>query len=117
MFKYWVISLIHFIGIFLVTTLIVTILYYFNLIDSGIVYIIKYIIPIISISISGYIMGSHSKEKGYLSGIKIGASIILVFLVLVLLFDKISIKTLLYYVILMLISILGSMLGINLQKK
>ena len=117
MFKYWVISLIYFISIFFCSSLIMTILYYFNFIGDKVVFILKIIIPVISIAVSGYIMGRHSREKGYLSGIKIGSSIISIFLVLVLLFDKINIKTILYYVILMLIAILGSMIGINLQKK
>ena len=116
MFKYWLISLIYFFALFFGGTLLITVLNYFNLISSNIISIVKIIIPILSIGVSGYVMGRHSKEKGYLSGIKIGASIILIFIILVSLFDKVSIKSILYYTILIFTSILGSMMGINMHK-
>ena len=117
MFKYWLISIGYFFGVFFMMTFLMTIFNYFNIISSEFVSVLKFIIPIISIAISGYIMGSHSKEKGYLSGIEIGVSIILVFLLFVVLFDKVTIKSLIYYVILILVSILSSMIGINIKKK
>ena len=117
MVKYWLISIAYFLGCFFGLTFLMAIFNYFNVISGGLVSVLKFIIPIISIAISGYIMGSHSKEKGYLSGIKIGVSIILLFLLFVVLFDKITVKTFIYYIILIFVSIIGSMIGINLKKK
>ena len=117
MFKYWIISLGWFFGLFLGMSFVVTVLNYFNLLDSGSVSIFKYMIPLISIAVAGFTMGRHSKEKGYLSGIKIGVSVIFIFVIVILLVDKLSFKSLLYYVILLLTSILSSMIGINLTKK
>lgn len=73
-------------------------------------------IPILAMFTSGYKIGKSSEKKGYLEGIKIGGIIILNFLVLVLLLDKFSLKSLLYYLILLLTSILSSMIGINRKK-
>ncbi len=117
MVKYWLISIAYFLGCFFGLTFLMAIFNYFNVISGGLVSVLKFIIPIISVAISGYIIGSHSKEKGYLSGIEIGVSIILVFLLFVVLFDKVTIKSLIYYVILILISVLSSMIGINIKKK
>ena len=74
------------------------------------------IVCFISIFIAGYHMGCRSKQKGYLEGIKIGLTIIGIFNILILLFDKVSIKSLLYDFILLLTAILGSMIGINRKK-
>ena len=116
MFKNWLISLGYFFGCFLVGSFIITILNYFNILSSGVISVLKMVVPIVSIGISGFIMGSHSREKGYLSGIKIGATVILVFAVISILIDKFEMRSILYYVILILSAILSSMIGINIKK-
>ena len=116
MLKNWLIALGYFFGIFFVGTLFVTIIDYFNLFSTSVVSVLKLIIPIVSIVVSGYYMGSHSNEKGYLGGIKIGIFVIAIFMLIVFLVDKISVKCFLYYLILLLVSILSSMLGINYKK-
>ena len=116
MFKNWLISLGYFLGCFLIGALIITILNYFNILSSDVISILKMVVPIISIGVSGFVMGSHSKEKGYLSGIKIGAFVILIFVVISILFDKFEVRSILYYAILILSAILSSMIGINIKK-
>ena len=116
MFKNWLISLGYFFGCFLIGSLIITILNYFNIFSNNIISILKIVIPIVSIGISGFVMGSHSKERGYLSGIKIGATVIIIFVIISFLFDKFEIRSILYYVILILSAILSSMFGINIKK-
>ncbi len=116
MFKNWILSLSYFFGIFFILTFLTTILNYFNLINNNVIKILKLIIPIISIFIASYKLGNNSKQKGYLEGIKIGITIISIFIIAIILLDKISIKSLLYYIILLLTSILSSTLGINRKK-
>ena len=70
----------------------------------------------LSIFIASYKLGTKSKQKGYLEGIKIGLIIIGLLIIIVLLLDKLNIKSLLYYLILLLTSILSSMIGINIKK-
>ena len=116
MLKNYLISLGYFFTILLISTLIQTILYYFNILNTNIISIIKLLIPIISISIASYKLGTKSKQKGYLEGIKIGITIIGIFTIITLLTDKLSIKSLIYYLILIISSILSSMIGINKKK-
>lgn len=109
-------SIILFFIIILSSTFIITIINYFNLLKPGIISVLKLIIPILSIFIASFKLGKQSEKKGYIEGIKIGSIIIIIFSILVLLLDKFKLKTLLYYLILLLTSILSSMIGIN-QKK
>lgn len=105
-------SLLYFIGMLLISTIILTIIDYFSLFNTS---ILKLIIPIIAIFISSFLAGKKTTRLGYLSGLKLGGLIILFFIILVLLLDKFNIKSLIYYLILLLTSTLGSMLG-NIKK-
>lgn len=99
--------------------LIMTLLSYFNILkDSGTTFM-KIIIPIISLFIGGFTLGKKASKKGWLEGIKIGA-ICCVFIVLfnfLAYSHSFEVKNLLYYLILIVSSILGSMIGINKKQK
>ena len=110
------ISLGYFFAILFVGTLLVTIFDYFSLLSIGIINILKLIIPIIGIFISSYRLASRSKKNGYLEGIKMGIIVIFIFVVMILLLDKFSFRSVIYYVILLITSILSGMLGINRKK-
>ena len=105
-------SLGLFAGIILISTILLTIIDYFSLFNTS---ILKLIIPILSIFISSFIIGKKTTKLGYLAGIKFGGIIIAIFLILVLLFDSFNLKSLIYYLILLLTSTLGSMIG-NIKK-
>lgn len=109
-------SLIMFFSSVIILTFILTILNYFSLLSPSIVSILKLLIPLISIAVSAYKLGKRSEKRGYIEGIKIGTLAILLFLVLVLFLDKFTVKSLLYYLIILLTSILSSMIGINKKK-
>ena len=114
--KNLVVSLGYFLIIILVATFLLTIFNYFNLLSPGVISVLKLVIPVVSIFITGYRLGKKSEKKGYLEGLKIGGLVILIFFLLVLLLDKFAWKSLLYYFILLLTSILSSMVGINRKK-
>ena len=57
--------------------IIITTLYHFNIISSNIYQILKLIILLINILISGIILGKKATNKGYLEGIKLGSFLIL----------------------------------------
>lgn len=101
-------STLYFIIIVAISSIFITVIDYFSLFNTN---IIKLIIPIFSIFISGYILGTKTSKLGYLAGIKLGSIIIILFISLVLILDKFHIKSLIYYLILLLTSILGSMIG------
>ena len=102
---------------FLSLLLITTLFSYLNIIKSNMATIITIIIPLLSIFLSSLYIGKNSIKKGWLEGIKLGLIIIVSFITINLLFyNKFNIRNLIYYLILLLSSVLGSMLGINKKK-
>lgn len=103
---------------FLILILLTSILYYFNILSTQVINYMKMIIPTLSMLIGGIYIGRHSKENGWLEGLKLG----LIFLFTMFIFSFLAFnegmhfKTLLYYFILLITSILGSMIGINNSK-
>lgn len=112
-------SFLWFIIPFIIISLIVTILYYFNLINENIYIYTRFIMSLLSLFIGGLYLGRHSLKKGWLEGLKFGG-IIIVFLTIIyyVLFGFcFSMRTFIYYLILLLSSVLGSMFGIrNVEK-
>lgn len=112
-------SFLYTMGTLLSITFIVTLLSYFNIINDKIISIFKILIPIISLFIGGFYIGKKSISKGYLEGLKFG----FIFSIFILIFNFLAlsnsfkIKYLLFYLIIIISSILGSMIGINKNKK
>lgn len=73
---------------------------------------------ILFFAIIGFEYGKKAQAKGYLEGLKIGASLILLLIVINLLFYQtgFSIARFIYYLVLILSSTLGSMIGINRKR-
>ena len=100
-------------------TLLLTCFSYINWFGPKTVATLKIIIPILSLFIGGFLMGKQSNQKGWLEGLKMG----LVFLVILLLFNLLGLhmkwewKQLIYYGILLISSVFGSMIGINFKKE
>lgn len=109
------ISLLYIIGIILVTTFLITILNYFNIISGTALTISKILICIISLFVGGVVIGRRSSKKGWLEGLKLS----LIFLVLLILFNYLGLgntpqlKNLIYYLIIIVSCIFGSIIGIN----
>lgn len=109
------ISLLFIIGSLLVLTFIMTIFNYFNLFSNNIVSVLKIIIPIVSLFIGGFLIGKKSSKKGWLEGLKLS----LIFIIILILFNllglgnKIELKNILYYIIIIISCMFGGMLGIN----
>lgn len=101
----------------LILTFIFTILNYFNIINSQIMIISKIIIPLFSLALGGYIMGKDSEKNGWIEGLKLGLIIVLLIIIGNLIFSqKIILKDLIFYIILLISSVLGGMIGINRKK-
>lgn len=111
-------SLIYIISSILILTLFITILSYFNIMGDKVVSIFKIIIPIISLLIGGFYIGKRSIKKGFIEGLKLG----LIFCIVLAIFNYLGlgisfkVKYLLFYLILIVTSVLGSMIGINRKK-
>ena len=101
----------------IILTFILTIFNYFDLISNNIIDVFKLIIILLSIFINSYILGKNCKNKGYLEGLKFGLIFIFFLLMYNLLFIKVfSIKTLIYYILILITSIVASTIGINRKK-
>ena len=102
----------------IILSIIGTVFYYFNIISSNTMSIIKIIIIIISILLGSFIYGKNIKEKGLLEGIKLGFLIILIlFLISYLGLNKsFKLKNIIYYLIIIGTSSIGSMIGLNKKK-
>ena len=116
MFKNILKSLLIFLISITISTLILTILNYFNILNSKITSILKFLIPTTSISIISYLLGKKAMKKGYIEGLKFGGIITIIFSIITLLFKNFNTKSIIYYIILLLSSTLSSMIGINNKK-
>ena len=106
-----------FIPIF-VFNILLSILYYFDVVGNGMIQYIKLFTVAISMLIGGIYIGNKASKKGWLEGIKVGLEVlILLFLIRYLAFDQgICFQTIIYYFILLASSMLGSMIGISKRK-
>lgn len=111
-------SIIYITSSILISTFIITILNYFNIISDKIISLFKILIPIISLFIGGFYAGKKSKNKGYLEGLKLGLifSIILIIFNFLAFNNEFKLKYLLFYFIIIISCILGSCMGINKKK-
>ena len=116
MIKNIITSLLYFFLIIIISTIFLTIFNYFNILNDKLIAILKLLIPIISILISSFILGKKTNKKGYIEGLKLGLIVISIFTAITLLLKELSIKSIIYHIIILLTSILGSMLGINNNK-
>ena len=112
-------SLLYIIGSLLIITFIITTLNYFGIISDKIISIFNILIPTISLFIGGFYIGKKSNNKGYLEGLKLGTifSILLLIFNFLALSNSFKLKYLLFYLIIIISSIMGSMIGINSNKK
>ncbi|MDD4036030.1 MAG: TIGR04086 family membrane protein [Bacilli bacterium] len=108
----------YMIGIILIFTFLITILNYFNILSTLTISYLKLIIVLITAFSSGILVGKSSIKKGWLEGLKLGISIV----VLMILFSYLGLgkslayKNIIYYIIIIITTILGGMIGINRKK-
>lgn len=116
--KYLRALLVFTIGI-LILSLIITTTSFFNIIDFQTSNYLKLFSIAVSMYICGLYIGKYSSSKGYLEGLKMSVIIIMISLLLGCgLFKKpFSFKVIIYYFIMMISCVLGSVIGINKKSK
>lgn len=112
------INYLKFIGIFLAIELAITfVMSLFNLLGASgeITSLIIFILNIILFFALSFINAKKKQKRGYLEGLFIGLIfILLMYLIkLIIVNNSFNIATIIYYIILLLSSILGGMFGIN----
>lgn len=109
------ISFIYIICFLLGLTFISTLFNYINLFGNTFINVLKVIIPVISLFVGGFVIGKKTGKKGWLEGIKLS----LIFLAFLTIFNYLALdfsmspKTLIYYIILVIATTFGSMIGVN----
>lgn len=115
MLKNYLKSYLYLFTSIIILTLILSIINYFYNFPIN---IIKILIPIISLIIATIILGKNTKIKAYLEGLKFTSIYIIIsFIIFSITQSTFTIKIFLYYIIQLLSGIIGSMIGINLNKK
>lgn len=112
-------ALLYIFVLIIVFSLLISTLNYFDIVGSGIINIFEIISVIVSMFVGGVFIGKNSNNKGYLQGLKIGGiSLVILFLLNYLGFNNsFSISTILFYLIIIVSSIIGSVVGINKNKQ
>lgn len=96
--------------------IILTLGYYFNFIGGRIFEILYFIVFLIFIFCNSFILGKKAKKRGFLEGIKLAFIICLIFLSFSLIIREFNLFMLVYYLIIFITAILGSMIGISKKK-
>lgn len=113
--KKYFISLGITLGLTIAFAFFVNILNYFDLLSMNTYKVIIVLTTAVSAAVGSYILGKKTDRKGYLEGIKFGIILILLmWIISFLAFDQsFSISSIIYYLIFIITSSIGSMFGIN----
>lgn len=104
---------IYMIIFFLISSLLITVFNYFNILNYKVISILKIITFILSFAIGGYLIGKKSIKNGWLEGFKLSLFISLLLTISTILFESFNASYLIYISILIVSSVLGSIFGIN----
>lgn len=106
---------------FVLLVIICTILTVFNFFDftsSSFLSAFEFILVTIIFFIGGFLTGQNSSKKGWLEGLKFSLLFIILFIFLnVFIYHSFKISVILYYLILIISTIFGSMIGIYVKKR
>ena len=116
-YKKFLMGMAYFMLSLIIYLLIITTLAHFNIISYKTVSVISFIYIVGLFMFNGFIIGKSSEKRGYLSGLLVGIFNIILILILAMIFRSFpEVKSLIYFVILLLSSSLGGMFGINFKK-
>lgn len=113
--KNYLIAIGYFLLVVAVFAIILTIFNYYDIVTNKLFKVIKVLIPSLALFIGGYKVGNNANKKGYIEGIKLSLIVIVIlFMFSYLGFNaSFNISLILYYIILIISSMLGAMIGIN----
>ena len=112
------ISLLYIISSIAILSFIFSLSYYFNILSEKAISIFKILTLVISLFIGGVNIGKSSNKKGWLEGLKLALIFIILLIIFNFIFFKnpIHLKNFIYYLIIIISTIFGSMIGISIKK-
>lgn len=113
MFKNYLYSILYFVSIVILGTLFITLFHYFSIFSIGTIGVMKMILSIIAVIVGSFLLGRKCSKKGYLEGLKFGGIIVLILLIINFIFNSLSYKSIIFFIIILASSMLGSMIGIQ----
>lgn len=106
-----------FLGTFVFYLLLLLLLNYTGVIKLGSIVKINFVVISVITLLLGVIEGKKTSKKGYLEGLKLGGIVVAILFLLNLLFYRtFNVYILLYYLVIVVSSTIGSMIGINLKR-
>lgn len=110
-------SLIYTISIIIIGTIIITLFNYFNILNGLAYKTVTLILPSIAIIIGSFILGKKSNHKGYIEGLKYGLLWSVLLSIINIIIKNFNVTSIIYYVVVTLISVLAASIGINCKNK
>ncbi len=104
-------------GSLIILTFLITLLNYFDIIGNKFINIAKIIIPLFALALGGYVMGKEAKQNGWIEGLKLGLIMAILIMVFNLIFVNVTLKNFIFYALLLISAVFGSMFGINMKKE
>lgn len=117
--KKYLIPGLYTLGIIIIGTLLSSVLYYFNITSDKLNSILLYLISIIGIFTGCLFFSKEMKYKGIINGIIYFMFWFIVMAILSLLIFKVNFKisSLIYYIVILIFSMLGGIIGKNLKEE
>ena len=100
----------------IINCFLLTLLYYYDIISNYSFSFLLLLSILLCLLYNSFLLGKTSTKKGYIEGLKIGLLFTISFLIITLITSHFNLKLLLYYFIIIITSILGSIIGINKKK-
>ena len=94
-------------------SIIINVLYYFDIINNNLIKYIKMFLSITTFFIGGLYIGKKSDYKGYQNGLKLSIIIVILMLLLTIIFNNFKVSRIIYLLITIICITFGSMIGIN----
>ncbi len=109
-------SISLFILIFIIYLFIISIFSYYEIIPFKTIGIINYIVILLLFFILGYKSAHLEGKKGYLNGFLVSLVLVILFMLITLIIDKINFSKLVYYLTLIASSVTGGIIGVGKKK-
>lgn len=117
--KKYLIPCLYTLSILLLGSFLSSIIYYFNLTSDKFNTILLYLIGIMSIFVGSLKLSKNLNQKGIITGvIYFGVFVVIMIFTSVVIFkSELNIKSFIYYFVLLIFSMLGGVLGKNMQEE
>ncbi len=106
----------YYFAVLWIFVLFISIFYYFEILDFNVINLITYIFILVLNCFIGIKISRLERKKGYINGFIVGALIFAIFSIFTLFMKEYSVSTLIYYLTLILSSMIGGIIGVPNEK-